>query len=271
MEIRTLGTRSDLMLLGMRGEVIDHGDHVVARSPRQPGYFWGNLLVYPEAPRAGDFEAWTAAFREAFADLPEVRHQTFQWDEPTGARGEPEEFEAAGFRYDVDVVLSARAVHPPPRPNPDLEVRPLASDADWAAALTCQVECRDEAYALEPYTRFKQRAMAEFRELVAEGRGQWFGAFLDGELAGDLGIFAADGLARFQTVGTRPSFRRRGVCGTLVHRAGAHALAAMDAEVLVMVADPGYHAARVYESVGFEVTERQAGLCRRPAEDLAEA
>ena len=36
----------------------------------------------------------------------------------------------------------------------------------------------------------------------------------------------------------------------------------MKVETLVMVADEEYHAAKVYESVGFRPTEKLLGLCK---------
>ena len=104
------------------------------------------------------------------------------------------------------------------------------------------------------------------RRLVEQGRGQWFGAFLGDELVASLGIFvASEGLARFQDVKTRPDFRGRGLCGTLVHAAGRHAFDELGVHTLLMVADPDYLAIRVYRSVGFEETETQLQALRKPA------
>jgi predicted GNAT family acetyltransferase len=94
--------------------------------------------------------------------------------------------------------------------------------------------------------------------------GEWYGAFLGGRLVGDLGLFRDGPLARFQDVSTDEAFRRRGVCGTLVHEVARRALESGRAETLVMVADENYHAARVYESVGFRPEERHVVACRYP-------
>jgi len=96
--------------------------------------------------------------------------------------------------------------------------------------------------------------------------GNWYGAFLNNELVADCGLFIFDKVGRFQSVGTHPAFRGRGICGNLVHHVSHEALANRKAEVLVMCADPEYHAARIYESVGFKPTEKAIGLCRWPKE-----
>ena len=106
--------------------------------------------------------------------------------------------------------------------------------------------------------------MAGRRRLVEAGHGRWFGAFDRGELVADMGIFVADGLARFQLVQTAPSHRGRGICGTLVNHVSEVALRELGAHTLVLAADPGYHAARVYESVGFVPGEQLVALMKRP-------
>jgi predicted GNAT family acetyltransferase len=68
-------------------------------------------------------------------------------------------------------------------------------------------------------------------------------------------------VGRFQAVGTHPDHRRQGICATLVYETARRALATGRAVTLVMVADPDYHAARIYESVGFAAAEQQVGIC----------
>ena len=98
------------------------------------------------------------------------------------------------------------------------------------------------------------------RALTEAGFGVWFGAFAEGQLAGDLGLFVKDRIGRFQEVETYPAFRRRGVCRSLVYQASHYAFEHMDAQKLVLVADEGSDAARLYQQVGFQPTERQAGI-----------
>ena len=107
-------------------------------------------------------------------------------------------------------------------------------------------------------------------ELAAQaaGHGAVLGAFDDrGDMLSGLGIFGAgDGVARYQSVETHPDARSRGLAGTLVHRAGEWARGQLGTRTLVIVADPDYHAQRLYESVGFTPTEVQIALERRPQE-----
>ena len=80
-------------------------------------------------------------------------------------------------------------------------------------------------------------------------------------MVGSLGIFTGKDVACFQIVSTHSDFQRRGVCSTLVYESASHALENMGAKTLVMVADEEYHAAKIYESVGFKPNQKQIGLC----------
>ena len=105
--------------------------------------------------------------------------------------------------------------------------------------------------------------MADQRGLAEAGRGSWFGAFQHDRLAAQLGLFSDGGpIVRYQNVETHPSARRRGLAGTLVYRAGRYGLDTLGARALVMVADPGYSAIRIYRSVGFTDRETQVQLQR---------
>ncbi len=66
-------------------------------------------------------------------------------------------------------------------------------------------------------------------------------------------------------MGTHPAARRQGLAGTLVWRAGQHALGELGARTLVIVADPTEAAIRVYRSVGFADHETQLSMHSAPS------
>ena len=68
-------------------------------------------------------------------------------------------------------------------------------------------------------------------------------------------VRAGTGLARFQSVETHPGFRGSGLAGTLVYDVSEFGFAELEAETLVMVADPNYAAIRIYGAVGFTASE----------------
>jgi ribosomal protein S18 acetylase RimI-like enzyme len=252
-DVRSLGFRTDLALLQDGGsEIEDRGHYLVVRTPANPGYWWGNFLLLAEPPEPGSAEHWTAAHRAAF---PDARHTSLGIDQPEGSLDDLAPLAEAGYRCETSVVMTARAVHAPPHPAPDAELRPLATDEDWNQQLALSIHGEDETHY---HLDFATRRALEHRSHVEAGRGYWYGAFVDGQLVSSMGIVTASpGLARFQTVKTHEEFRGRGLAGSLVEVTARAAFEGLGAETLVMVADPEYLAIRVYRSVGFTDGERQ--------------
>jgi ribosomal protein S18 acetylase RimI-like enzyme len=174
-------------------------------------------------------------------------------------------FTERGLRCEASTVMQAASVHEPPRPNREATYRRLSTDEDWAQSVDLRVACRDSDEDEDAHRVFATRKVATNRTLAENGHGAWFGAFVDGQLLCQMGLFAASpGLARFQSVETDPRARGRGLAGTLVYEVSRYGFAELGAHTLVMVADPDYLAVRVYRSVGFTDGETQLQAERPP-------
>jgi ribosomal protein S18 acetylase RimI-like enzyme len=231
-------------------QVTDRGDYLVIRTPRNPDYWWGNFLLLPSLPERA--APWLETFA---AEFPAGRHVTLGIDVADADAGDALEGMRAGFF----AVLSADSLHEPPFPHRDAVIRPLAGDDDWR-----QSELLRGVITAGDDPGFLQARVAAERALTEAGHGWWFGAFAGGELVAQLGLATdGSGLARYQNVETHPDARRQGLAGTLVWRAGQHALRS-GARTLVMVADPEAGAIRVYRSVGFTQVQTQLGFERVP-------
>jgi ribosomal protein S18 acetylase RimI-like enzyme len=279
---RSLTWATSIDVLPPARTVRRQGDHLVVRSPTNPTHYWGNLLLFDDAPRTGDGERWEALFAAAFADEPRVNHHTFAWDRIDDARGAAAtEFAARGYDVDLSVGMVARAdeIHPHPRANAGVEVRALDPESDgaderrWQQVLELQAAGRDpdSSETEEAHGVFSRARQAELRAMFRAGAGAWYVAIDADEVVGSLGIVICDGRgarlrrARFQAVDTAATHRRRGICSRLLVDAAHHAVATYGAAHFVIVADPDYHAAGIYESVGFRPVERVCGVCRPPA------
>jgi hypothetical protein len=272
MNLKSLGFRTDAMLLARDGEVRDLGDAFMVKSPRSPSHYFGNFLVFDRPPRPGDRAVWEERFAREIGTPPTVNHVLIGWDVDTGLDADLTEFLAAGYVLEENLVMSTRELRPPPRPAVGAELRPLRDDdAEWTSALECLVRTREDRWDEAGYREFKQAQMARYRDLTRTGMGHWYGAFVDGRVAATLGVFAEGGLARYQTVGTDPDFRRRGLCGSLTYFAGQHARDTLGAREFVIVADDHYFAKDIYASVGFGPYERQQLLLRMPAQPEPDA
>ncbi|HET7328210.1 MAG TPA: GNAT family N-acetyltransferase [Nocardioidaceae bacterium] len=264
MHITSLGYRTDLALLQLGGsEIEDRGDHIAVRTPHNPGYWWGNFLLLDAPPAADDADRWLAAFAQVF---PRADHIALGFDGVDGTTEALSPFTRRGLSIEGQAVMTATSVREPPRPNRDADYRALASDDDWEQLVELRMTCIDAGLDPQSYREFSVAKVATVRGLVEGGHGAWFGAFADGRLLSGMGLFrAGTGLARFQSVETRPDARGRGLAGTLVHHASRYGFAVLGARTLVMVADPEYLAIRIYRSVGFAETETQLQAEKPPA------
>ncbi len=260
MIIRSLGYRTDLFFSAFDGITTDRGEYLVIQTPANPDFYWGNYLIFANPPGTSDLDHWRGLFAREIGSPPAVKHQVFGWDSPQGDLGEIDPFISAEFRLVQSVVLTSHAPHPPARLNESITVRSLQSEDDWAQATDNQVACREADFSEADYLLFKQPQMARYQRMQDAGLGHWYGAFLAGCLVADLGIFHREGLGRFQSVGTHPDFRRQGIAATLVYQAALLAIKVFSLHTLVIVADEDSIPSRIYQSVGFEMTEKQVGL-----------
>ena len=241
--------------------VDDHGDYLAIRSPHNPTYWWGNFLLMSAPPEPDHARTWLAKFA---AEFPEAEHVALGVDVTEIGAVDVPALLAEGLRLERSAVLTATAVHKPPRPNLAATYRALSGDDDWQQAADLRAILSEGEPGAEP--AFMAARIASERALTEAGHGSWFGAFVDGQLVAQLGLITdGSGIARYQNVETHPGWRRQGLAGTLVWRAGQHGLENFAARTLVMAADPDYVAIRVYRSVGFVDAETQIGFERQPA------
>ncbi len=272
MDVTSLGYRSDLMMLRLQGSTVEErGDHLVVRSPHNPTYYWGNFLLLARPPAAGEADRWLEVFAASF---PDAGHVVLGVDGTKGEVGDLETLTRRGFSVGRDTVMAATRVREPRRSNAVARCRMLSSDADWTQAVDLQMAQNDQLVqngdddGHDPvgYRVYLEAKMQAARGMQDAGQGGWFGAFVDGQMRSGMGLFSdGAGMARFNSVDTHPDARGQGLAGTLVHHVSRYGFDALHATTLVMVADLGYSAIRLYRSLGFDDAEVQAGLESPPA------
>ena len=255
------GLATDLAVLEHAGALVEeHGDHLVVRSPHNPGFHWGNCLVVLDEDAVDDAPRWLATFAAAFPAATWVAIDLARMP-PDGTR-----WTAAGLTPEPDDVLVAAELPRRTAPPAGYAVRRLASDADWEAAVDASVRenAHPGGHAAVEYAAFardqrrSQRAMSE-RDVAA-----WFGAFAaDGTLAADLGIVCCGTTARYQAVGTEVGHRRRGLASHLLGVA-AQWSAGRGCARWVIVAERGSAAGRLYRAAGFAPDRPTVQVYRAP-------
>lgn len=265
---RSLLWSTDIDVLAIDRCVERRESYLLVRSPRNPGFYWGNFLLFDVAPAVGDGARWESAFEGEFSGDPAVRHRAFAWDLTDRALGAvASEFLDRGYELEerVGLVAAPSELRPHPRENAGVSVRTLdpSEAALWQQVVELQVAGRPASFSEESFRDFVGRRLDELRELFIDSRGAWWVALIGDEVAGSCGLVVTDGRARFQAVDTAEAHRRRGICSRLVVETARRT----DAEHFVIAADPDYHALGLYESLGFRRREHVCGVFRRPPAD----
>lgn len=270
--VKSLVCATDIDVLERGHQLIRRDGYWAVRSPGNPSFWWGNFLLFDEPPALGDGDRWEQLFVREFADLPAVTHRTFGWDRSDNQPGAAAtEFVPRGYQLQrsTGLIATPEALVPHPRENRDVTVRTLGSAAGQDEDLWEQVIAVQAPEALaspggEYHLQFLRTRQAAHRELFQAGRGAWFVALDGPQVVASLGIVVTNGRARYQHVDTLASHRRRGIAMRLVVEAARLTAAAHDIDHFVIVADPGYHAMGIYESVGFRQVETVCALQLTP-------
>ena len=271
--IKSLVWATDIDVLAPDHTVTRRDGYWAVHSPRNPTYWWGNFLLFDDAPQTGDGERWDALFADEFAARPDVTHRTFAWDRIDGEQGAAEhEFVSHGYQLEwtSGLVVRADRLVQHPSANLDVEVMRLSPDGDealWDAVLEVQnAGAREEFQESEYHRTFQRRRQRELRDVFASGRGGWYVALLGETVVGSLGIVVTETRARFQAVDTLEEFRGRGIARRLLYDAARDACSKHPIDHFVIAADPDYHAIGIYEGLGFERVELVVGAMRKPRE-----
>ncbi|HHQ4465895.1 GNAT family N-acetyltransferase [Aeromonas veronii] len=259
------GFATDLLFDRYQGEVIQHEQFWTVRTPDAPDYYFGNYLLLP-TPSSDHDKGWLeATFDQLIGQDPRVRHRTFQWPLAAGQNSRIAGFVATGYQYMECVVLALDEQSCPP-PHSDMnkvEARTFTT-TDWPEWLDFELNERDEGHSEQSYLPYLRSRQALYQAMIADGLGDWWGIWQEGQLVASCGLFFCGTLGRFQLVRTHHAWRNQGLCRQLLSQVARAGLSR--AKQLIIVADEHYHAQRIYRSLGFAPVARIGSLCRWPHE-----
>jgi ribosomal protein S18 acetylase RimI-like enzyme len=258
-----LGYRTDFIFYRRDGIVEEFDDYWIVRTPSNPTFWFGNLVLFKRAPRADDLAPFLAIHKREFGGA--LNHHVFGWDEER--ERDISAFLAAGFQTSHGIALTMSTYDGGAAINPALSVRMIRSSSEWqqVADLQILVDRVDFKYA-EDGGEFRRVQVDSSRRMVADKRGHWWGAFIDEELVGSMGLFFDDPgeIGRFQYVTTRPDHRRQRICTTLLHHSVRHAFETVGAQHVVICtgAEDDNPAIPTYKNFGFQLTAPNYALKR---------
>lgn len=259
--MRSLGLASDVLIMRGQSTLQDHPDRWVLRTPLEPDYWFGNMVMFKTDQVLP--EAQIAQFK---ADFPHAQHVVLCWDAPDQPEG-PGHQALVSQGYDLEKTDVLSRFDPLPKsPVPDgVHLRPIESDDDWAQVLALQIDTGiEDGYAPASHNPFLEKRLAGRRAQISEGWGQWFGAFEKDLLVADLGIFFDERVARYQSVQTRISHRKRGLARALLSVASGWAKEQAPGARLVILADQGNPSAQIYRRAGFALHESLIAAVKAP-------
>lgn len=258
MTLRSLTMRSELLTLSGISHLSQHDGYMVQSTPTEPDFWMGNQLIVSDLTRcASDL---FALFERHF---PQATHRAVVWDLPNvdlaeiTARNDTD-CDVDGFEtMTLEGALGEAAL------PEGLTIRAVESEADWQSAERLMAKIGVEE-GRNPVTHgpYLARRNAGRREQIAKGLGQWFGVFDGAEVVAQMGIFHDDTIARYQSVETKATHRRRGICSALLRYAALWALGRAPNAKVVIVAEDDSNAGRLYKRMGFAHAETLYGIVR---------
>lgn len=258
-----VGLATDLLLDAEVAIVTQDDRYVVVRTPEAPDYFAGNRLVLDACPAPGDRERLEDDFAQRIGTPPTIAHRSFAWPEDAAGTIDLDAYIAHGYAASMYAVLTAeRSMMRSTAFNGSVEIRLFDSNNDWDDWTSISLAQMPDAASDDVSRRCVAYQRNAYRRLIEKQLGNWWGAFIDGELVGSLGLFFFGNVGRFQSIVTREDQRNKGICRTLLTEVVKRTAGMRDR--LVMVADEAHHAIRIYESLGFVRQARIGNLCRAP-------
>lgn len=253
------GWATDLAILEHSGSTIeDRGDHLLVRTPDNPNFHWGHCLFVTDQDAVGEAGRWVSIFQAAFPQANWVAIGLIRMPDDQVS------WVAQGMDVELDDVLTTRTV-PRQAPLPvGYTVRRLRGQ-DWAQSVARSVAENERTNENDPrsFEGFAQGRARARRALSERDIGASFGAFADGELIADLGVFRCGTTARYQSVGTDEEHRRRGLASYLLGVAARRA-ADQGCGRWAIVTEATNPAGRVDRGLGFEPDRADAHAYRRP-------
>jgi GNAT superfamily N-acetyltransferase len=258
MSLRSLAMRSELLTLSGISHLTEHDDYLVQFTPTEPDFWMGNQLIMSDAKLSAP-----ETFVIFETHFPDASHRSVVWDIPNLDPLKVREVGDLGCMLDgFDTMTLQGSLRDAVMPD-GMSVRALDAIDDWTKAEALQAEVGlEEGRDPKSYGPYLARRNAGRREQITKGIGQWFGAFEGDRIVAQLGMFHDDSIARYQSVETRATHRRRGICSALLRHAALWALGRAPNADVVIVAEADTDAGRLYRKMGFAHAETIYGIVR---------
>lgn len=126
---------------------------------------------------------------------------------------------------------------------------------------------KPDSLSTEYYKDFSEKLMDAYHMLITRNLCKWFGAYVDGQLVGSLGLLWSNELAGFQRMVVTPKHRNQGVCSTLIYAVTDWILNNLKVDHMVIWSEKHSSAAKIYLSCGYRFQEDLFALTKYPEKE----
>ncbi len=260
MKLISLALKTNLILDRQSSIVEEKKNYIVVTTPQRPNYFWGNYIIMKEPPQIGCFDDWLDIFENEIGTRKERGFVAITFDSKVNTKVNLSDFKKNNFDVQMSKILSTNTIKMPAKYNSDFQIKPFSSEDHWESYVEIHFT-PSWGYGCDKQQKlFLQDSAKSFKKVVDQGCAMRYGAFLNGKMIAELGVFWEEGIARFNNVATHRKFQRMGACSTLVYEVSKKILSNKNINILVMEADEDYHAAKIYESIGFVPKQKLVAL-----------
>jgi len=256
-QLKSKALQSDLIILRNSCKITEEEEYIAVHSLQNSYFHWGNFLIFHQAPKETDISRWEEYFCHEFPECIH-QHRAFTWVQ--GA--DLPDFKVDGYSIENMVCLTAKKVQPADQIHPDITFRRIQSDKDWLELEQKQIGLYNPKDLTTSLLVFNKQRLKEYRAMVEDNLGDWFIADLEGNWVADLGLFYGEEMARYQNVTTYPGFEGRGIAHALVYASAKYAFKNYPIKELIIVAEKNSRAQKIYQNLGFKISEKRANLYR---------
>lgn len=254
MAINSLGLKTNLHLNSMSSEITYKKNYIVIKTPSRPDFIWGNYIIITNLPKQNQYHQLTSIFKHEIT-TDSIDFISIAFDINLTNDININDFVEKGFNVFVTKILIATKVFIPKAMNREIIVKEF-EEKNWEDYIDIHYEDDWHYGNKDEQIEFLRKEADAFKKLVFSGRAKRYGAFIKDKIIADVGVFWENGIARFNNVSTHRDKRRIGACSTLIYIVSSELLQNKEIKTLVMEADEEYHAAKIYESIGFHPLEK---------------
>ena len=220
-----------------------------------PDYFWGNQIMLHKNPKILDYDFCLKTFTNEFSDFKNLKHLLFTFDKDVKLSDSlRSSFTKNNFKIEATIVLSKKDTLNFKSINKhNISVKKISHESDWAQVKHLNLLVNEDEEGISE--EFIHAKYNDYRKLINGGHGSWYGAFIGEKLVADFGLIGNKEFGRFQNVETHPELRNRGICKHLVATISQRAFRNNDHKELIIEAEEGSVAYKIYKSLGFTVEE----------------